>query len=39
MSLSNAFSKLDVDDRGYLDEATVIKATQNSTTMSTSSPS
>lgn len=30
MGLSDAFSKLDVDDRGYLDEATVIKATQNS---------
>ena len=30
MGLSNAFSKLDVEDRGYLDEATVIKATQNS---------
>ena len=30
MGLSNAFSKLDVDDRGYIDEATAIKATQNS---------
>lgn len=28
--LSNAFQNLDVDDKGYLDEATVIKATQNS---------
>merc|ERR1712093_266431 len=26
--LSDAFRKLDVDDKGYLDEATVIKATQ-----------
>lgn len=25
-----AFNKLDVDDKGYLDEATVIKATQQS---------
>lgn len=30
MGLSDAFNRLDVDDRGYLDEATVIKATQNS---------
>lgn len=29
-SLQNAFRKLDIDDRGYLDEATVIKATQQS---------
>ncbi|TPX15818.1 uncharacterized protein E0L32_000152 [Thyridium curvatum] len=28
--LSNAFNKLDVDDKGYLDEATAIKATQQS---------
>ncbi|KAG9706494.1 hypothetical protein KCU69_g3683, partial [Aureobasidium melanogenum] len=28
--LSNAFQNMDVDDKGYLDEATVIKATQNS---------
>lgn len=28
--LSNSFSKLDVDDKGYLDEATAIKATQQS---------
>ena len=28
--LQDAFRKLDVDDRGYLDEATVIKATQTS---------
>ncbi|KAK5956755.1 fimbrin [Knufia fluminis] len=28
--LQNAFQQLDVDDKGYLDEATVIKATQNS---------
>lgn len=28
--LQDAFRKLDVDDKGYLDEATVIKATQNS---------
>ncbi|KAK6428628.1 fimbrin, partial [Oleoguttula sp. CCFEE 5521] len=28
--LSDAFRKLDVDDRGYIDEATAIKATQNS---------
>ncbi|OGM39551.1 fimbrin [Aspergillus bombycis] len=27
-SLQDAFRKLDVDDKGYLDEATVIKATQ-----------
>ncbi|KAK8183612.1 actin-bundling protein Sac6 [Phyllosticta capitalensis] len=27
-SLSDAFRKLDVEDKGYLDEATVIKATQ-----------
>lgn len=26
--LQDAFRKLDVDDKGYLDEATVIKATQ-----------
>lgn len=29
-SLSDAFRKLDVDDRGYVDEATAIKATQQS---------
>ncbi|KAI4228069.1 MAG: hypothetical protein L6R36_001922 [Xanthoria steineri] len=29
-SLQDAFRKLDVDDRGYIDEATVIKATQQS---------
>lgn len=28
--LSDAFRKLDVDDKGYLDESTVIKATQDS---------
>lgn len=28
--LQDAFRKLDVNDKGYLDEATVIKATQNS---------
>lgn len=28
--LADAFRKLDVDDKGYLDEATVIKSTQNS---------
>lgn len=28
--LSSAFRKLDVDDKGYLDEATAIKATQQS---------
>ena len=28
--LQDAFRKLDVDDKGYLDEATVIKATQSS---------
>ncbi|OQN99259.1 Fimbrin [Cryoendolithus antarcticus] len=28
--LSDAFRKLDVDDRGYIDESTAIKATQNS---------
>lgn len=28
--LQDAFRKLDVDDRGYIDEATVIKATQTS---------
>lgn len=28
--MQNAFQKLDVDDKGYLDEATVIKATQQS---------
>ena len=27
--LQDAFRKLDVDDKGYLDEATVIKATQS----------
>ncbi|KAH7149740.1 calponin homology domain-containing protein [Dactylonectria estremocensis] len=29
-SLSDAFQRLDVDDKGYLDEATAIKATQQS---------
>lgn len=29
-ALQDAFHKLDVDDRGYLDEASVIKATQQS---------
>ncbi|KAK3196364.1 fimbrin [Lecanicillium sp. MT-2017a] len=29
-SLSDAFQRLDVDDRGYLDEATAIKSTQQS---------
>ncbi|KAJ5946245.1 hypothetical protein N7454_003084 [Penicillium verhagenii] len=29
-SLQDAFHKLDIDDRGYLDEASVIKATQQS---------
>lgn len=29
-SLQDAFRKLDVDDKGHLDEATVIKATQQS---------
>ncbi|KAL2039730.1 hypothetical protein N7G274_007589 [Stereocaulon virgatum] len=29
-ALQDAFRKLDVDDRGYIDEATVIKATQSS---------
>lgn len=28
--LQDAFRKLDVEDKGYLDEATVIKATQHS---------
>lgn len=28
--LQDAFRKLDVDDKGYVDEATVIKATQTS---------
>lgn len=28
--LQDAFRKLDVEDRGYIDEATVIKATQQS---------
>jgi Ca2+-binding EF-hand superfamily protein len=28
--LQDAFRKLDLDDKGYLDEATVIKATQQS---------
>ncbi|KAF2101915.1 fimbrin [Rhizodiscina lignyota] len=28
--LQDAFRRLDVDDKGYIDEATVIKATQNS---------
>ena len=28
--LSNDFQNMDVDDKGYIDEATVIKATQNS---------
>ena len=29
-TLSDAFQRLDVDDKGYLDEATAIKATQQS---------
>ena len=29
-SLSDTFQRLDVDDKGYLDEATAIKATQQS---------
>jgi plastin-1 len=29
-SLSDAFQRLDVDDKGYIDEATAIKATQQS---------
>lgn len=29
-SLTDAFRKLDVDDKGYIDEATAIKATQQS---------
>lgn len=29
-ALQDAFHKLDIDDRGYLDEASVIKATQQS---------
>jgi plastin-1 len=29
-ALQDAFSRLDVDDKGYLDEATAIKATQQS---------
>jgi len=29
-ALQDAFRKLDVDDKGYIDEATVIKATQTS---------
>lgn len=29
-ALQDAFHKLDVDDRGYLDESSVIKATQQS---------
>jgi plastin-1 len=29
-SLQDAFNRLDVEDRGYLDETTVIKATQQS---------
>ncbi|KAK4200795.1 putative Fimbrin [Triangularia verruculosa] len=29
-SLADAFRKLDVEDKGYIDEATAIKATQNS---------
>lgn len=29
-SLQDAFRKLDIDDKGYLDETTVIKATQQS---------
>ena len=29
-ALSDAFQRLDVDDKGYLDEATAIKATQQS---------
>ena len=28
--LQDAFRKLDIDDKGYIDEATVIKATQSS---------
>ena len=28
--MQDAFRRLDVDDKGYLDEATVIKAAQNS---------
>ena len=28
--MQDAFRRLDVDDKGYLDESTVIKATQNS---------
>lgn len=28
-SLQDAFRKLDVDDKGYLDEATTVKAVQN----------
>lgn len=33
-SLQDAFRKLDVEDKGYLDEATVIKATQQSERLS-----
>lgn len=29
-SLQDAFNRLDIDDKGYLDETTVIKATQQS---------
>ena len=29
-NLQDAFRKLDVEDKGYIDEATVIKATQSS---------
>lgn len=29
-SLSDAFQRLDVDDKGYIDEATAIKSTQQS---------
>jgi plastin-1 len=29
-ALQDAFGRLDVDDKGYLDEATAIKATQQS---------
>lgn len=29
-SLQDAFRKLDVDDKGYLDESTTIRAVQNS---------
>ncbi len=29
-SLSDAFRKLDIEDKGYIDEATAIKATQQS---------